>query len=258
MTVPRFSGKVAVVTGAAVGIGREITRRLLDEGARVVLNDLDPEAARASAAELGCLAHPGDVADVSVVRGLVERAVKEYGRLDLAVANAGITRYGDFFDYEPKWFNEVLDVNLRGSFFLAQAAARVFRQQGGGGRILFMSSVTGHQAIRYLSAYGMTKAALEMLAKSLVVELAPHGITVNTVAPGATTVARNLEDDPDYERNWASVTPSGRPASVADIAEASLFFLAPAAGHITGQTLVVDGGWTSYTQTPALDFVEES
>ena len=254
----RFQDQVAVVTGAGVGIGRDIAARLVAEGASVVLNDLDPGLAESAAAAIDgpVVAMGGDVGDVDATRALVDRAIGEFGRLDLAVANAGITLYGDFFDYEPAAFDKVLQVNLRGSFFLAQAAARHMRARGGGGRVLFMSSVTGHQAIRYLAAYGMTKAALEMLAKALVVELAPHGITVNTVAPGATVVDRNLADDPDYIANWSRVTPTGRPATVADIAEACLYFLSPAAGHVTGQSLVVDGGWTSYTQTPDLDFVD--
>jgi NAD(P)-dependent dehydrogenase (short-subunit alcohol dehydrogenase family) len=122
--------------------------------------------------------------------------------------------------------------------------------QGQGGRLLFMSSVTGHQAIADVSAYGMTKAALEHLARNLVVELSAHRITVNCVAPGATVTPRNLADDPDYEAHWSGVTPLGRPAFPADIAHAALFLLSQQASHITGQTIVVDGGWTAISPTP--------
>jgi len=143
-------------------------------------------------------------------------------------------------------------VNLRGSFFLAQAAARQMRNQGSGGRILLLSSVTGHRALRFLSAYGMTKAAIEMLARGLVPELSPFGITINAIAPGATVTPRTLADEPDFEAAWSRVTPLGKPATIEDIAGAALFLLSDAAAHITGQSLVVDGGWTSIGAAPRM------
>ena len=112
-----------------------------------------------------------------------------------------------------------------------------------------MSSVTGHQAHKDLAAYGMTKAALEMLAKTLVVELSPHKININAVAPGATKTERTTEDK-DYEKIWSKITPMGRPAEVSDIAQAALFLVSGSARHITGQSLVVDGGWTSVSPSP--------
>jgi 3-oxoacyl-[acyl-carrier protein] reductase len=186
--MPGFEGRTALVTGAGAGIGEEIARRLSLAGARVLLNDADRGLAESTAARIGadggaCRGIGGDVADVDVVRGLVAEAVGTFGRLDIAVANAGLTQYGDFFDYDPGRFDRLLGVNLRGSYFLAQAAARQMRAQGGGGRILLLSSVTGHRALRQLSAYGMTKAALEMMARALVVDLSPLGITINAVAP---------------------------------------------------------------------------
>jgi 3-oxoacyl-[acyl-carrier protein] reductase len=257
MSEPAFQGKVALVTGAGVGIGCEIARRLCAAGASVALNDSDTAAAHRAAREIQkaggkCVAIGGDVAEVSAVASLLVETIKSFGRLDLAVANAGLTLYGDFFDYGVKDFDRVMAVNLRGTFFTAQAAARQMRSQGGGGRILLLSSVTGHRAIRFLAAYGMTKAAIEMMARGLVPELAPYGITINALAPGATVTPRNLADDPDYEAAWSRVTPLGRPASMEDIAEVALFLLSPAAGHVTGQALVVDGGWTSIGAAPRI------
>jgi 3-oxoacyl-[acyl-carrier protein] reductase len=124
------------------------------------------------------------------------------------------------------------------------------RDEGHGGRVLFMSSVAGIQAIEELSVYGATKAALSMLARQLVAELSPLGITTNAIAPGATVTPRTLADDPDYERVWSAVTPTGRASTVDDIADAALFLLSPAAAQITGQTLVVDGGWTATSPSP--------
>lgn len=258
-----FSGHSAVVTGAGEGIGFEIARLLALSGAVVVLNDVDPTKAHQAASAIQrqgghCIAAPGDVGDVQVVRGLVDEAVREGGKITIAVANAGQTLWNSFLEYTPEDFQRVVNVNLAGSFFLAQAAARHMRKQGTGGRILFMSSVTGHQAIEYLSAYSMTKAGLEMLARNLVVELSPYKITVNCVAPGATVTPRNLADDPEYEAHWADLSPTKRAAFPSDIARAALFFLAPSSDQITGQTLVVDGGWSAISPTPKLDFVVQS
>jgi glucose 1-dehydrogenase len=250
----RFASRGAVVTGAGQGIGREIARQLALEGAGVVLNDRDEalaeDAARAIAAEGGAVRPAGgDVADVAVTRGLVARAVREFGRLDVAVANAGVTMHCDFLDYRPEDFDRLLAVNLRGSFFLAQAAARRFREQGTPGRILFLSSVTGHMAIRQMAAYGMTKAALETLARNLSLEVARLGIAVNAIAPGATATPRTLSD-PDWEAAWAEATPNGKVATTADVAAAALFLLSDAAAHVTGQSLVVDGGWVAMGAVP--------
>jgi len=113
-----------------------------------------------------------------------------------------------------------------------------------------MSSVTAHQAHKDLAAYGMTKAALEMLAKTLVIELSPFAISINAIAPGATKTERTSEDA-HYEKTWSRITPAGRPATVEDIANAALFMLSPASRHITGQSLIIDGGWTSVSPPPA-------
>jgi len=250
-----FANQVAIVTGAGEGIGYEIARSLAHQGASVILNDINAEHAQQAAAEINaegcnCIGTGGDVGNVDEVRGLVKLAVDKFGRVDIAVANAGISFYDDFFDVTPEDFNRVVAINLGGTFFLAQAAAQQMRAQGSGGRILFMSSVLGNQAAPKAMVYGMTKRGIEMLARSLGVALAPYKITVNALAPGATVTPRTLRDDPDYEPHWEAVTPTGRPAYPADIAKAALFFLSPETSHITGQTLLVDGGWTLTSPLP--------
>lgn len=246
--------QVAIVTGAGQGIGLEIASRLASQGASILLNDRESSLAKQAANKIhqehgACVPLSGDVSDPSFVASLAEAAVKNFGRLDIAVANAGITLYGEFLTYSPRDFNQVMAVNLGGSFFLAQAAAKQMKSQETGGSILFMSSVTGHQAHKNLTAYGMSKAAVEMLAKTLVIELSPFGINVNAIAPGATVTERTLVD-PDYEKTWSRITPMGRPATTADIANAALFLVSPDSRHITGQSLIIDGGWTSVSPSP--------
>jgi NAD(P)-dependent dehydrogenase (short-subunit alcohol dehydrogenase family) len=246
-----FNDKVVIVTGAGQGIGYEIARQLRNAGAKVLLNDIDEKLANNAAGNIGanCLAIAGDSGNVTFIRQMVETAVSKFGKLDVVIANAGITLFGDFLDYPPDSFYQVMNVNLGGSFFLAQIASKQMIAQKTGGSILFTSSVTGHQAHKKLAAYSMTKAALEMLAKNLVIELSQYGITVNTIAPGATLTERTL-DDPEYESVWSKLTPMGRPATTADIANAALFLVSDKAKHITGQSLIIDGGWTSVSPSP--------
>ena len=249
-----FIDQVAIVTGAGQGIGFEISRQLAMRKAKVILNDVDKmlsdnAAENIKAAGGECFSVAGDVSDIHFIRSLVQTAVDKYGRLDITIANAGITLFGDFFNYEPQALQQVMNLNLAGSFFLTQAAAIQIKKQQSGGSILLMSSVTGHQAHKDLAAYGMTKAALEMLAKTLVVELAPHKISINAIAPGATKTERTIEDK-EYEKTWSRITPMGRPADVNDIAQAALFLVSRNARHITGQSLIVDGGWTSVSPSP--------
>ena len=187
--------------------------------------------------------------DDSSDKEMIELAINNFGSVDQVVANAGITLFGSFLDYSSKDFMEVMRVNLLGSFLLTQASAQVMKEQEEGGAILLTSSVTAHQSHENLSAYAMSKAALEMLAKNLVLELAPLGIRINAIAPGATLTERTTSD-PDYAKTWSKLTPLGRPASVEDIANSAVFLLSDAARHITGQTLIIDGGWTSISPSP--------
>ncbi|MEJ7588520.1 MAG: SDR family oxidoreductase [Ferruginibacter sp.] len=250
-----LKNKVAIVTGAGQGIGYQICSDLVKEGAQVILNDIDPTLSSTAARSIvdatagNCIAMPGDSSDIAFIQEMVDKAVSLFGKLDIAIANAGITLFGDFFTYPETSFSRVMQVNLGGTFFLAQSASNQMKKQESGGSLLFTSSVTGHQAHKDLAAYGMSKAALEMLAKNLVIELSQYKINVNTIAPGATLTERTL-DDPSYATTWSGLTPMGRPANVDDIAGTALFLVSDKARHITGQSLIVDGGWTCISPSP--------
>ncbi|MHA7131110.1 SDR family NAD(P)-dependent oxidoreductase [Algoriphagus namhaensis] len=247
--------KTAIITGSGQGIGLAIAEQLAAEGFHLVLNDLEEKLIRE--ATQGLLSQypiqagyvSGDASDERVIAELVQLAQSRFGRLDVLIANAGITLFGSFLDYSREDFQAVTRVNQEGSFFLCQAAAKVMQEQSSGGVILFTSSVTAHASHENLAAYAMSKAALEMLAKNLVLELAPLGIRVNTIAPGATLTHRTAQD-PDYEKTWSKITPTGRPAHVKDISAAAAFLVSDRASHITGQTLIIDGGWTSISPSP--------
>ncbi len=247
----RFAGKAVVVTGAGVGIGFALCRHFAEDGAQVGLNDLSEEVARDAAERINqqvgaerVWPYPGDVADVNRIRAIVDDVAERHGRLDVAVANAGITNYGEFLDYTPEAFDRLSAVNLRGSYFTAQAAARRMIAGAIPGRIILMSSVTGGLYLPNLGAYGITKAAIRMMAHVLGVELGPHGLTVNAVSPGATITERTLADDPDYDTNWKGVNPNRRTGRVDDVIAAVAFLASPEARHVNAQVLEVDGGWT--------------
>lgn len=249
-----FKDKVAIVTGAGSGIGFEIAKQLLESGAFVVINDLDADLIRQAHERLEnskrCMTVAGDAGHIPTIDKMVQSAVKSFGKLDISVANAGITSYGGFLEFTENHFDQLTSLNLKGSYFLAQKSAQQMISQKSPGRIILMSSVTGVLSHPFLAAYGMTKAGISDLAKNLVIELASYGITVNAIAPGAVATERTMSMDPNYDKTWGALIPSGRVSKPIDIARVALFLASDAAAQINGQTIVVDGGITTLCAVP--------
>lgn len=234
-------GKTALITGAGKGIGLAIAKKLSASGAKIIINDLDGDLLKVL--DPSWIKIAGNASDQNIIEEMVSY------QPDWVVANAGITVFGDFLTYSRQDFETVLKTNLLGTFFLVQSAAKQMIERKSGGSFVLMSSVTAHQAHKNLAAYGMSKAGIEVLARHLVLELKGHGININTIAPGATLTERTLSD-PEYPKIWADLHPSGRANYVEEIADAVHFLLSPSASQISGQTLIIDGGWTCISPSP--------
>jgi 3-oxoacyl-[acyl-carrier protein] reductase len=258
-----LEGRVAIVTGGSREIGAAMAEALASAGAAVVLaHHAEAERAEAIVAHIRqaggqAQAEKVDLASVADNQRLVAQAVEAFGRLDIFVANAGITMWGPALEVDEATWDTVVDLNLKGSFFGAQAAARQMVAQRAatpvdsyGGRIVFSSSVTGVVAVPNCSPYAVTKAGLRHMAQVLALEFGQYGITVNALGIGATVNERNLRDDPDYESHWARVIPTGRCGQTGDVAEALLYLVAPQASLINGHTLMLDGGWSAVGHMP--------
>ena len=242
----RLQGKVAVVTGAARGIGLAIAQRFVQEGARVVLADRLAAEAETEAARLGgaALAVHTDVGDAGEVRRLVARTVESFGRLDCMVSNAAVQAEIPFLDLTEQEFDRVIRVNLKGCFLCGQIAARHMVETGTRGTIINMSSVNAVVAHPVLVHYAASKGGIAMLTKGMAVSLAPHGIRVNAIGPGTvnTPINANFFSMPGMIDRFLMRTPLGRIAEADEIASVAAFLASDEASYVTGTTIYADGG----------------
>jgi 3-oxoacyl-[acyl-carrier protein] reductase len=246
----RYDGRVAIVTGAARGIGAGTARRFAEEGAAVAVLDLDESAAAETAAGLGATHALGvacDVSDADAVEGAVQRVVDELGSLDVLVNNAGITRDNLLFKMSEDDWDSVLAVHLKGAFLMSRAAQK-HMVQAKYGRILNLSSVSA-LGNRGQANYAAAKMGMQGFTRTLALELGPFGVTANAIAPGyivtemTDATARRVGVDPEeYRAAAAKDNPVRRVGWPEDIAAAAAFLCSEEAGYITGQTLYVDGG----------------
>lgn len=243
----RFENQVVVVTGGASGIGRATSRAFAAEGAAVVVADRQAAQAELVADEIKAaggrvIAHEINVTDYAAVQAMVERTVSEFGRLDVIVTCAGIASTAPVLEHRESQWRRVIDVNLTGVFFCAQAAARQMAEQGYG-RIINIASINGFRGIENLVSYNAAKAGVVSLTQTFAVELAPHGINVNAIAPAQIETPMLATVDEDARRRRMERIPLDRFGQPEEIARAALFLASEDAAFITGHTLPVDGGY---------------
>jgi glucose 1-dehydrogenase len=245
----RLKDKVAIVTGAAHGIGLAIARHYVAEGAKVAIADVDAAAGEAAARALGNARFLAtDVGDAASAANAVAETCRAFGDIDVAVNNAGIIHAADFLELTEADFDRVLRVNLKGAFLIGQAAARrmVAQVKSGkpAGAIVNISSINAVVAIANHTPYCVSKGGIDQLTKVMALSLAPYGIRVNAIGPGSimTDILKAVATDKEAKRRILSRTPLGRIGEPEEIASIAVFLASSAASYMTGQTIYADGG----------------
>ncbi|HET7465325.1 MAG TPA: SDR family oxidoreductase [Candidatus Dormibacteraeota bacterium] len=247
-----LKGRNALITGAAMGIGYGIAQRFVEAGAKVMLADLSPivqpAAAKLDAEARGMVL---DIADADAAAAAVQRVVDELGSIDILVNNAGIYPTSPVLEMTPEFFDRVIDVNLRGLVFMSKAAGLQMVKQGRGGKIVNVASIDSvHPSMPGLAAYDASKGGVLMFTKNFALEMAPHNVTVNAIAPGGITTegaskpmqGMTAEQLQQLTKQFISQVPLGRFGTPDDIAKVAVFLASPASDYMTGSLVIVDGG----------------
>lgn len=262
----KLQNKIAVITGGAQGIGAAIATRFAQEGAMVVIADVNEAKLKSLISEIKASGGEAidvlcDVSDSEQVDKLFNKTLERFGRLDILVNNAALVHHPDsnknFLELSAEAWLRALDINLTGMFYCSQRAARIMVRRvtggrSGGGSIINMSSGGGSRAHRHLMAYDTTKGGIEAATRAMAVDLAPWRIRVNAVVPGNITVDNTLSGATGPEAA-ARTIPLGRPGSPDDIAFTAVFLASDDASYITGQRIIVDGGMDAQLRSPAVD-----
>ena len=246
----RLEGKIAAITGGDQGIGRAVVERLAREGADIAFcyraNKQGADEVVAEVQKIGrkVIAVQADVGKIADGQRFVAESVSQLGRIDILVNNAGIEKRADFWDVTEQDYDAVLNVNLKGMFFITQAFVKHRMQAKAGGKIINMSSVHEELPFPHFASYCASKGGLKMLTRNLSIELAPLGITINSVAPGAieTPINRNLLNDPSKLKPLLENIPLKRLGTPDDVAGIAAFLASSDADYVTGTTSFVDGG----------------
>lgn len=245
-----------MVTGASKGIGRCLALGCAREGADVIVHYNSDQASAEEVANevrnLGreALAVQADLRHVDSIREMFQVVRADFPRLDVLINNAGYTGWTPLFETTEADWDSVMDTNLKGTFFASLNAARWMVETNTRGSIVNVSTNCAALGVRNLLAYATSKAGVHGMTRQLAIELAEHGIRVNTFAPGPINVARNLADDPDYRDAWGSVIPLGRTADPDEMVGPALFLASDDSGYVTGQVFYADGGWSVQGMVP--------
>ena len=250
----KLDGDVAIVTGGGQGLGKEFCRAFAEAGADIVIAEINDETGRQTASEIEELGRRSsyvktDVTDRDSVQNMVKNVINTFGRIDILMNNAGIVQWGQAESVSEDEWREVIDVNLNGLFYCAQAASKPMMERKRG-RIINIASMSGHIVNRPQgqASYNASKAAVIHLTKSLAAEWAQFGVRVNSISPGymGTDMAKPFFEDPEYGGVWIPSIPMKRPGEPAELAGVAVFLASDASSYVTGSDIVVDGGYTCW------------
>ena len=255
--------KVALITGASKGIGKEISIGLAKMGVDTVINyHTDKDGALDTKEKVGKIGREAIIVKADVgkrkdVEEMFDLIIKKFGKIDILINNAAVAIWKPFEKYTDEEWDMTIDTNLK-SIFMCTQLSLPHMKKSGSGVIINIGSVGGFGYLECLVPYCASKGGINLITKSLAVELAKYNIRVNCIAPGTTAVKRNFDIDPDYPKNWSSYIPLKRVAEIEDIVDPVLFLCSDKSKFITGQIIYVDGGNTCYLPMPKADFIEKS